>query len=168
VEKLNEKWDRRFIDNARLVASWSKDPSTQTGAVIIKPDRSFVSSGFNGFAQGVDDTDERYQKRHELKYRMIIHCEVNAMINTPHKSDIIGSCLYTWPFMSCARCAGVMIQSGIKRVVSKEPKFIDVTAAADPNRWEYEFTLAKAQFEEAGVEIVLYPEDSFDEKLIIG
>jgi len=29
------KWDSRFMDLARLVASWSKDPSTQVGAVIV-------------------------------------------------------------------------------------------------------------------------------------
>ncbi|NMU72603.1 cell division protein DedD, partial [Vibrio parahaemolyticus] len=30
------KWAKRFYQMAELVASWSKDPSTQVGAVITK------------------------------------------------------------------------------------------------------------------------------------
>ena len=43
-----EKWDRRFMDMARLVASWSKDPSSQVGAVITRG-KFVISVGFNGF-----------------------------------------------------------------------------------------------------------------------
>ena len=57
------KWDERFIELARLVAAWSKDPSTKVGAVIVRPDRTVASVGFNGFARGVDDTEERLNDR---------------------------------------------------------------------------------------------------------
>ena len=30
-----KKWDKRFLELAKLVGSWSKDPSTQVGAVIV-------------------------------------------------------------------------------------------------------------------------------------
>ena len=30
------KWDSRFMDLARLVASWSKDPSTQVDAKRVR------------------------------------------------------------------------------------------------------------------------------------
>lgn len=49
------KWDSRFMDLARLVAGWSKDPSTQVGAVIVDPDKRIVSTGFNGFPRCVND-----------------------------------------------------------------------------------------------------------------
>ena len=32
-----DKWDQRFMDLANFVAAWSKDPSTQVGAVIANP-----------------------------------------------------------------------------------------------------------------------------------
>jgi deoxycytidylate deaminase len=44
---LNPKWDRRFLELARHVAAWSKDPSTQVGAVVAEGKR-VVSLGYNG------------------------------------------------------------------------------------------------------------------------
>ena len=55
------KWAQRFYQMAVLVGSWSKDPSTQVGAVITKQNR-IVSVGFNGYPHGISDsamTDER-------------------------------------------------------------------------------------------------------------
>ena len=49
-----EKWDRRFLRLAREVASWSKDPSTKVGAVLVDPlDNTIVSLGYNGFPRRV-------------------------------------------------------------------------------------------------------------------
>ena len=48
------KWATRFIQMAELVGSWSKDPSTQVGAVITEHNR-IVSLGFNGYPQGISD-----------------------------------------------------------------------------------------------------------------
>ena len=45
-----DKWDRRFLDRAKLISTWSKDPSTQTGAVITK-NRIVISEGYNGLPQ---------------------------------------------------------------------------------------------------------------------
>ena len=80
-----EKWDRRFMEMARLVASWSKDPSSKVGAVITRG-KFVVSVGFNGFPQGVVDSEERLTNR-ELKYPMILHAEINAItkgLDLPH------------------------------------------------------------------------------------
>ena len=56
---LLNKWDKRFLEMAKLVASWSKDPSTQVGAVAVR-NRTVIAQGYNGFPRGVDD--------HELYY----------------------------------------------------------------------------------------------------
>lgn len=32
---FNEKWNRRFVELAKNVSTWSKDPSTKVGAVIV-------------------------------------------------------------------------------------------------------------------------------------
>ena len=46
---LNQaKWNRRFLKIAREGATWSKDPSTQVGAVIVDQDQRVVSLGYNG------------------------------------------------------------------------------------------------------------------------
>lgn len=111
---MSLKWDLRFLELARLVSTWSKDPSTQTGAVIVRPNKTVVSLGFNGFPRGMSDAEENYVNR-ELKYRKIIHCEMNAMIHAPE--SVQGCTLYTVPFACCERCVVHMVQAGITRFV---------------------------------------------------
>jgi dCMP deaminase len=138
-----EKWDRRFLALAEHVAQWSKDPSTQTGAVIVDPNNSVVSLGYNGFPRGVQDLSERLENR-ELKYKIIVHCERNALLFA--KRDVAGCRLYTWPFMSCVPCASMVIQAGITKVIAPP---------SDNPRWIEDFKLAQELFAEAGVTVKL-------------
>jgi dCMP deaminase len=137
------KWDRRFVELAKHIASWSKDPSTQAGAVIVDGKRRLVSVGFNGLAQGVEDLPERLNNR-DLKYKMFVHCERNAIIFA--RQSLEGCTLYTWPFMSCGACAAMIIQTGMIRTVAP---------FSENPRWQDEFELATVQFKEAGVELCL-------------
>lgn len=139
-----EKWDRRFLELAKLVSTWSKDPSTQTGAVIVDKNNRVVSVGYNGFAKGVADTEERYNNR-DLKYKMIVHCERNAIIFS--NRDLTDCTLYTYPFMSCSACAAMVINSGIGRCVA--PSVPPDKAA----RWADDMKLSKEMLEEAGVQV---------------
>jgi dCMP deaminase len=109
------KWDLRFLELAKLVASWSKDPSTKTGAVIVRPNQSIASLGFNGFPSKMDDQENLYLNRDE-KYSRIIHCEMNALLYAEEK--VHGYTLYTFPFISCDRCYQHMVQAGITRFVA--------------------------------------------------
>ena len=136
-------WNQRFLSLAEHIAQWSKDPSTQVGAVIVDPCRRIVSTGYNGLPQGVDDTDNRLHTR-EIKYEMIVHGEINAILFA--KQDLLGSTLYTWPFMPCSRCAGIVIQSGLKTVVAP---------LNDSPRWKDSFQLSQTMFAEAGVRLLL-------------
>lgn len=137
-----QKWDKRFLELAKLVASWSKDPSTQTGAVIISPDRTILSVGYNGFPKLLDDNPEFYANR-EVKYSRIVHCEMNAVLNAGHRLD--GSTLYTWPLASCDRCAVHMMQAGIKTFVfPKLPPELE-------ERWAAPVAKTKAYLDEAGL-----------------
>lgn len=143
-----DKWDKRFVELARHVATWSKDPSTQTGAVIVDPNLRIISTGYNGFPVGVQDLPERYANR-ELKYKMIVHCERNALLFA--REALHGCCLYTWPFMSCSVCAAMVIQSGITRCVAPEiPEHLK-------ERWAEDMALSNQMFEEAGVEVKIMP-----------
>jgi len=135
---MNKLWDQRFLNLAQHIATWSKDPSTQVGAVIAD-DKHLISLGFNGFAPGVVDCEDRYANR-EMKYKMIIHGEVNAMHSA--ERSIRGCTLYTWPFMPCPVCAAQVIRRGIGRVVAPY---------SDNPRWREDFEISKTQFREAGV-----------------
>jgi dCMP deaminase len=139
-------WDSRFLEMARLVSSWSKDPSTKVGAVITHG-KFVVSLGFNGFPKGVSDLSERLENR-EIKYKMVIHAELNAILTA--RQHLEGCTLYVWPFMPCSQCGSAIIQSGIKRVVA--PKM-------DNERWTESFALTTQMFSEAGLELVLIPAD---------
>lgn len=134
-------WDLHFLCLAEQVSKASKDPSTRVGAVIADGKR-FVSSGYNGFAQGCDDDPAVYADR-DQKYSRVVHGEVNAILFAGRRLD--GCTLYTVPLAPCDRCAGIVIQSGIKRVVAP---------ACPPDkyeRWAKMFESAEQQFREAGV-----------------
>ena len=136
-------WDLRFLDMAQLISGWSKDPSTQVGAVIVDSNNRVVSVGYNGFPQGISD-DNRLDNR-ETKYKMIIHAECNALLFAQRPLE--GCTIYTYPFMPCPTCASMIIQSGISGVVSYINK---------DERWEKEFKLSRQILKEADVLLYVY------------
>lgn len=151
---MSEKWDIRYIELARLVSTWSKDPSTQVGAVLVRPDNSVASIGYNGFPRGIEDTDERLNDR-DVKYSHMIHAEMNAVLNA-HDS-VRGDTLFLWPLLCCDRCAPHMIQAGIKRVVAP------TCPPEKADRWEPILIESRKRFDEAGVEWVEIPYENFEE-----
>lgn len=138
-----DKWDIRLLEKAALIASWSKDPSTQTGAVIVGPDRTPISEGYNGFPRKMADHAQRYNDR-PYKYAHVVHCERNAMLFA--KQSMGGCTLYTWPFMSCTPCAAMVAQSGISRCVAPR---------SDNPRWQADFDKTRDLFAECGVVLEL-------------
>jgi dCMP deaminase len=136
------KWDRRYLELARHIAGWSKDPSTQVGAVLVD-DLGRVTPGYNGFPRGLSDSAEIYGDR-ERKYQRVIHAEMNAILNA---GSARGMTLYTSSFPPCSRCAAHVIQAGIKRVVYER------TPEGIPDRWAADMAAALAMFSEAGVPV---------------
>ena len=134
------KWDERFIELAKLVGSWSKDPSTQVGAVIVDQKNRIVSVGYNGFPQKISDNDRLNDR--DKKYNVIVHAEANAILFA--NRDLSGCTIYTYPFQPCSSCSGLIIQSGIKRVV---------TVRDDNPRWKKDFYISEQMLTEAGVHI---------------
>ena len=139
-----DKWDQRFMDLANFVAAWSKDPSTQVGAVIANPHtKRVVSMGYNGFPSGVGDHDHRLENR-EIKYEMIVHAETNALLFAGPAAE--NCTLYVTPLPPCARCVVVIIQAGIKRVVAPIPN-------KSKEHWNTQSEISEQMFSEAGVEL---------------
>lgn len=142
-----DNWDKRFLDMAKLVSTWSKDPSTQVGAVIVDENNRVISIGFNGLPVGIEDKDDILSNR-ELKYRMILHAEENA-IHFANR-DITGCTIYTYPLPPCIKCSSSIIQRGIKKVVSY---------SSSNDRWKNEFDQAKEMYKEVGINFVTYVEE---------
>lgn len=139
-------WHERFFALADLVGSWSKDPSTRVGAVIVDSwDRTILGVGYNGFPRGVDD---RYGSR-EDKLLRTVHAEANAILNA--NRSVSNATIYVTPLHPCANCAGLIIQSGIKMVHYK----MGPRATA----WKEHFDVMAEMFDQAGVRYQEHPNE---------
>lgn len=137
-------WRERFLTMAEHIAGWSKDPSTKVGAVIVNDKRIIMGVGYNGFPRGVDDSPEAYENR-ELKHRMVVHAEANAILNA--RGSVEGCTLYVSPLPPCAECAKLIIQAGITGVVARVP------SDEAMKRWAESFHTAGSMLIEAGVRV---------------
>jgi dCMP deaminase len=138
-----DKWDSRFLELAFEIASWSKDPSTKVGCVLVDPNLKIVGTGFNGFPAGMNDGPELYADR-EVKYKRTIHAEINAILNA--RGDV-SECTAYVSAAPCTNCALVLIQSGIDRVVYPVPSD-DLMS-----RWGESIEYSRSLFTEAEVEV---------------
>ena len=140
---MSDKWDIRFLELAKHISGWSKDPSTKVGCVVVGEDREIRSTGFNGFPRGISDDNDRLTDR-EKKYPLICHAEENAIMHAARIGvSLKGSTAYvTWP--PCSRCARSLIQAGIKEVVYS-------TAEEVPERWLEDFNISTSMLKEANV-----------------
>lgn len=123
-------WDTRWMDMAKLVATWSKDRSRTCGAIIVDNRNVLVSIGWNGFPRGIsDDVDERHER--PAKYKWTEHAERNAIFNAAANGHPTKGCTMYLPWYPCADCARAIIQSGIVSIVCAEPDWLDHIWAAD-------------------------------------
>ena len=134
-------WDDRFLHLAQHVAGWSKDPSTQVGAVLVGRDKRQVALGYNGFPPGILDSNARLNHR-ESKLRYTIHAERNVLDNAAFPAA--GSTLYT-THPPCCNCALSIVSKGISRVVSS-PMSADFAS-----RWAAEVFLSREILREARI-----------------
>ncbi len=111
---MTDKWVIRFLALAQHVASWSKDPRAKVGAVIVDAEKRIVSLGYNGFPRGVKDDEERLRDK-ATKLRLVVHAEANAILNAHRIPD---QCTLYTTQVPCDECAKLIIQAGIKTVVS--------------------------------------------------
>jgi dCMP deaminase len=110
---MSNIWDERFLGLAQHVSTWSKDPRTKVGAVLVNETNQVLSVGYNGFPRGVFDLEARYEDR-PTKLMFVAHAERNALDNC--FTDTRGSTLYvTLP--PCNECVKSIIQKGVKRIV---------------------------------------------------
>ncbi len=125
-----DKWDHRFMEMTRLVASWSScmQPGRNIGAVIVK-DKRVMTTGYNGAPAGMKTCKERGEclrrklnipsgTRAEVCYA--IHAEQNAVIQAAKLGvSIQGATLYC-THQPCSVCARILTNAGIVRVVYEQ------------------------------------------------
>lgn len=135
-----DKWDKRFREMANLIATWSKD-TTKVGCIIVGPDKEIVSTGYNGFPPGVQELGGRLQR--PKKYLYTSHSEENSIALAALRGTKLEGCtLYlSEGAFPCARCARLIIRSGIRRIVCSPIE--DSIMQGD---WKDEFDAATKMF----------------------
>lgn len=137
-------WEKRYLDIAKDVASWSKDPSKKIGAVIVGNKGQIISQGYNGFPRGIEDYKSRYENR-ETKYKYVVHAESNAIYNAIHNgANTDGATIYVTGLPVCHECAKAIIQVGIRRVI--------MDTRPDETTWKESGNLSLDMFNEVGIE----------------
>ena len=144
---FSEKWHKRFMEVAELVATWSKDPSTKTGAIVVGPDREIRATGYNGLVRGVDDNKPERMER-PTKYDFFEHAERNAIYNACLTGTSLKGCVMYATHAPCTDCARAIIQSGIK-----------IDENTPQNTWRDKLAFSEQMFREAGIEYLTLPRE---------
>ena len=150
-----DKWDKRFMEMAEVVASWSScfQENRHVGAVIVKEKR-ILTTGYNGAPSGIESCAEKGEclrrklnipsgTKHELCYA--VQAEQNAIAQAAKLGiSVEGATLYC-THQPCVICAKIIINSGIKKVIYK---------------YGYPDDFSLELFKEAGVEVLNFTEEN--------
>ena len=178
---MKETWKRKMMDEALHTASRSKDRSTKTGAVFFDlEDYSILQTGYNGFPRRVYDSGQDYlehkawleapetlraravqiEARHDrpAKYLWTVHAEANAICTAAKYGIPLNGCGVAMPWYPCSRCAGELIQVGVKYVLCVRPNFDDPKYGPD-------FQMVNEMFQEVGMFVEFIPKKSRPSRL---
>jgi len=150
-KQINMNWTEYFLGLAEQVKLKSKDQSTQIGAVIVGEDNEVLSTGYNSFPRGMDDSKEERQERPE-KYFWFEHAERNAIYNAARVgTPLKGSTIYLTSGLPCMDCARGIVNSGIKNVWCKT-----VCTTKNKEKWEESQAKSLQLLKECGVQVFFY------------
>ncbi len=138
----------KYLAVATAVSQFSKDSSTQVGAVVIGPTGEGGPWGYNGAPRGcgADELGDVRGERPE-KYYWFSHAEANAIANAARVGyPLVGTTLVVTHF-PCMACANLIVQAGIMKVIVPHPtpEFLE--------RWAEHVGRSQALFAECGVEV---------------
>jgi dCMP deaminase len=148
------RWVEYFRNLAHNVKLKSKDINTQIGAVIVGKDKEIVSTGYNSFPRGIDDTKKQRQERPE-KYYWFEHAERNAIYNAARIGvSTKGTTMYLSCGVPCSDCARGIINAGIVRIFCEKGG----SASRGP-KWEESAERSWEMFDEANVKVCFYDDE---------
>jgi dCMP deaminase len=141
--------DDRYMGLAFFHASFSKDPNTQVGAVIVNEKNEIVGTGYNGPPRRIDDNKINWERPY--KYRFIKHAEANAIDHALIPTE--NTTLYVTG-IPCQKCMLEIADAGISKVI-----YFDMSKIVDPfsmlsNNTEMEITSEIAAL--SGIELQPY------------
>jgi dCMP deaminase len=130
LQDSRPNWDKYFMNLAEQVKLRCSCMSAKKGAIIVK-DKMIISTGYNGSPKGIKHCSEGGCKRCTLRHLgkmksgvykepcICCHSEENAIVQAAYNgvstNDAVMYCTYT----PCVTCAKMIINSGIKKVITK-------------------------------------------------
>jgi dCMP deaminase len=133
-------WDRRIYTLAAHISAWSKDENRKVGAVITTSNYIVISTGYNGYPRGINDSEPLY------KNEKTIHAEINALLNLRQREPNLR--MYIYGGYPCSNCAACIIQYPISYICCSD---------IEPNSsWYENMIIANSMLEEAGIKINVY------------
>ena len=133
-------WYEIWMDGAISIARRSKDPNTQVGCYLVSPDNRQHFSGYNGFAAGIPESAERWER--PTKYDYVLHAEDNAIAHS--KCDLKGWTCYV-TLKPCEKCASRIVQAGIAEIIY----YSTITQSSN-------YTLSDSILREANIKVISY------------
>ena len=147
------KWFKRYLNLAKEVSTWSKDPNTKVGAVVVGSKGQILSQGYNGFPRGINDTAKRLNDR-ETKLSLVVHAEMNAIFNATYSGvSLDKATIFIYGLPACSECAKGIIQVGIKKVV------VSKQCIESRPHWNDSWKKSIAMFAEAGIAVFTVNEE---------
>lgn len=131
----------------KLLAQQSRDPDRKVATILLDGTlHHILSTGFNGMCRGCDETTQRWER--PMKYKYVVHAEANAIANAARSSVSVDNAICVCTLYPCVECSKLLIQSGIKSLVTTAPDFNDP-------KWGDDFRISREILGEAGVDVIL-------------
>lgn len=144
-------WTEYFLGIAEQVKLKSKDQSTQIGAVIVGEDNEVLSTGYNSFPRGLDDTLQERQERPE-KYFWFEHAERNAIYNAARVgTPLKGATIFLTSGLPCMDCARGIVNCGIKVVYCKQ-----ICTTKNKEKWDESQKKSYQLLLECNIDVIFY------------
>lgn len=158
---IHKKEDIYFLSQAfRFARDFSQDANSQTGALIVNPQKKIISKGTNRIHYGMkgryEGKDEKIILMRPEKYIDLIHAERDSVYVGNRKGISLEGCTIYATWTPCEQCAEIILNNGIKRFVTHKLTNIWYNEARknikDRTNWTEPIEKALALFEKGQIQ----------------
>ena len=126
---MNRVKAQQYMEIAYATSRFSKDESTQVGAVIVGPTNEVRSLGYHGAPRGCRADEASRGITRPEQYFWYSPAELTAITNAARVGVPLDGSIIVVTHPPCMDCARAIVQAGIKQVVAARP------AAEFAERW---------------------------------
>lgn len=111
-------WDNRYFSLAKYVSGWSQNPQAQVGAVLVNDRNWPIALGYRGFSPDLKESTNKLRDS-DLTNIVSVHSEQSVLLCAGPLAR--NGTIYVFGRPVCPRCAVLIVQAGVVRVVGIEP-----------------------------------------------